>query len=136
MQAAPSESPAIADRGANAVDVPLREVRCSHLNVHLRRERREPKLTDDDAAALSAVTLVVVAFDAKHADLAFLEELAPHFGACILVDNGPEAHSVSEAWRVLRPASNLGFGAAANLAAREAVTPMLLFLNPDIRSTS
>jgi GT2 family glycosyltransferase len=48
----------------------------------------------------------------------------------IVVDNGGDVED-REAATVLRPGENLGYGAANNLAARQATGDALVFLNPD-----
>jgi len=51
----------------------------------------------------------------------------------IVVDNSSSLGELDPPARLVDPGCNLGFGAGANRGAREARSPILLILNPDIR---
>ncbi len=91
---------------------------------------------------IPAITAVVVSFSdpiacAKAIESLLEQSLAPI--ELLVVDNDPggatasalSANQVSPNLRIVHPGANLGYTAAANLAAREANGEWLFFLNPD-----
>ncbi len=88
------------------------------------------------AFTLSDVTVVSVSYKSAPVLDRMLASL-PDGVKVILVDNTCEDAEVLKAMssrlsvKVLEPKTNLGFGRACNLGAREARTEFLLFLNPD-----
>ncbi|MEA2466050.1 MAG: hypothetical protein QOJ57_176 [Thermoleophilaceae bacterium] len=88
-------------------------------------------------APVTAIVVFHEGLDELQKSLASLERQARPPAEILVVDNHADglAEGAIERWgvnaRVLRPGSNLGFGRACNMAAREAGQPWLFFLNPD-----
>lgn len=90
----------------------------------------------------ATITAVVVSFADPSACARAIQSLLEQSVApleILVVDNHPDgatadaltARAISPGVRILRPAANLGYTRAANLAAREARGEWLFFLNPD-----
>ena len=102
----------------------------------------------DTAAALrraldpSAVSVVIVTYNSSGvlgSALGAARRLLPT-AELIVVDNGSSDTTVSLAYdcgasAVITGHGNIGFGAAVNIGARAANTPLLLVLNPDVELT-
>ena len=83
-------------------------------------------------------SVITVAFRSGSALLRLLDSLQTQEGLAeiLVVDNGGGGPEIDDARgrdrvRVLEPGENLGFAAGSNLAAREARSDVLVFLNPD-----
>lgn len=87
-----------------------------------------------------SVTAVLVAFGPMPTLLDAIDHVLASEGVVldvVVVDNGADAEALDRAKtrdrvRVLAAGSNLGFGAACNLAARASTTDYLAFVNPDV----
>ncbi|QDB78468.1 glycosyltransferase family 2 protein [Georgenia sp. 311] len=90
---------------------------------------------------IPAVRVVTVAFNPGEELETFATSLAGATSrevTLVVVDNGTRTDVVDDVARrhgaqVLRPGTNLGYGAAANLGAREGEEPWVVVANPDIR---
>lgn len=96
-------------------------------------------------ATSSAVSFVLVTYESHDTIIACLSSIARHTSAphdIVVVDNSPTPQTVQAvhafqaehpgvSLRLLKPESNIGFGRACNLGAREAGGEYLFFLNPD-----
>jgi len=90
---------------------------------------------------IPAVRVVTVAFNPGEELETFATSLAEATArevTLVVVDNGTRTDVVDDVARrhgarVLRPGTNLGYGAAANLGAREGEEPWVVVANPDIR---
>jgi GT2 family glycosyltransferase len=89
-----------------------------------------------------SLSVVVVTYRSREAVARTLPELVAQLrpdDELILVDNdsgdgtADTVRELASAARVIEPGANLGFGAACNVAAREARGELLLFLNPDAK---
>jgi GT2 family glycosyltransferase len=82
------------------------------------------------------VTAIVVSYDSAAVLPACLGSLAAEQVASILVDNASSDESVvigeSLGARIVRNKRNEGFGRAMNIGMREAKTPFVLLMNPDL----
>ncbi len=95
----------------------------------------------DTAETPTSISIVIVNWNGGDLLLQCLESLAAtrtdsHPQEIIVVDNGSTDDSLSACERfdnvtVIENGVNLGFGAACNIGARVATSPLLLFLNPD-----
>ncbi len=74
-------------------------------------------------------TLVVVCYRTEHLDLSWVPADAEVIG--VLNDATPPAVTPDRAVRWITPASNVGFGAAVNLASQQARGRRLVVVNPD-----
>lgn len=84
-------------------------------------------------AALPRVCVAIPALDAAGAIVA-ARSFAAGGAEVVIVDNGAgiDAAALPERTRVLRPERNVGYGAAANLAARATEAEVLLVSNDDV----
>lgn len=85
-----------------------------------------------------SATVITVAYNSR-ADLEELRGGTPRGAEWIVVDNASSDGSADLAGElgasVLRSASNLGFSAANNVGARNAEGDVLIFCNPDVKTT-
>jgi N-acetylglucosaminyl-diphospho-decaprenol L-rhamnosyltransferase len=97
-------------------------------------------MTENSAAQLDKVTVIIVTFNSAHC-LPGLGKLLSNFNHIIVVDNGSDDDSVRQAHvclphaKILALPNNLGFGAANNRALVQVTTPFALLLNPDCEIT-
>ncbi|MEN3363230.1 MAG: hypothetical protein V7606_504 [Burkholderiales bacterium] len=93
-------------------------------------------ITQPHLLTTADLTVIVVTYNSAHCVAALAQTLGtlPHV---VVVDNGSADDTVATVARempnakIIRNASNLGFGAANNLALRQAQTSHALLLNPD-----
>lgn len=82
------------------------------------------------------VTAVIINYGSRKDCAELAKSLEHEVCQIIVVDNSSEIVHDDPAFRhtrVITPAANIGFGAAANLAARQCQTRWLLVMNPDVR---
>lgn len=82
------------------------------------------------------VTAVIINYGSRRDTAQLARKIASRVKNIIVVDNSNEINGTDPEFRnleVITPLANIGFGAAANLAARQIDTRWLLLLNPDVR---
>lgn len=82
------------------------------------------------------VTAVIINYGSRRDSAELAKKIESQVRNIIIVDNSNEIDGTDAAFRhteVITPLRNIGFGAAANLAARQIDTRWLLVLNPDVR---
>lgn len=82
------------------------------------------------------VTAAIINYGNRLDTAELVKNIEPQVKKLIIVDNSNEINSTDPDFRnteVITPPENIGFGAAANLAAKQIDTRWLLVLNPDVR---
>lgn len=82
------------------------------------------------------VTAVIINYGSRRDTAELSKKIESQVRNILVVDNSNEINGTDPDFRhteVITPMENLGFGAAANLAARQIETRWLLVLNPDVR---